>query len=331
MLKNLPEKLLAAETVVLSTHRHCDGDGLGAEMALFHALKTMGKKVRVLHLDLPAKKYEFLATRDIIEIFEEGRTRLEDIDLSLIFDTNDRRLIEPLFTPLSKASRDVIFLDHHPVLKRGPEPTSDSIIDTSAASTGEITYRLLQALGAPLTPSIARALYTSVVFDTQMFRYVKSDPRSHLMAADLLKFERSPEEIHRKLFATYTVEKMSFLGRALEHVEYSNDRRLAFISISPEDFKRSGLERDESGDVIDLVMNIESLEAAALARQDAPGHFKLSFRSKGRVPVLPLAEMFGGGGHTYAAGAHVVKSLEEIRTQVMGEFQALLKSLGSGT
>jgi phosphoesterase RecJ-like protein len=329
MLKNLAQKLLSAKTVVLSTHRHCDGDGLGAEMALFHALSRLGKNVRILHLDPPAKKYEFLATQDIIEIFNEASTPLEKIDLALIFDTNDRRLIEPLFSRVQRAASEVIFLDHHPVLKQGPEPTPGSIIDTAAASTGEMTYRLLQEMGAPLTPQIARALYTSVVFDTQLFRYVKSDPRSHLMAADLLLYERSPEEIHRKLFATYTVEKMLFLGRALAHVEYSTDNRIAFVPIATEDFKKSGLERDESGDVIDLVMNVESVEAAALAREDSPGHYKLSFRSKGRVPVLPLAEKFGGGGHTYAAGAHVTQSLEEIRTQVMGEFQLLLKSVGS--
>lgn len=329
----LVDRLRTARSLILSTHRHADGDGLGAQIALYYALRKIGKDVRVVNVDTPARKYDFLSGP--IEVFSEsgGMASTDQTadpssklaaDLAIVFDTNDRRLVEPLISHLEKRCKEVVFVDHHPILEQGPSPSTGSWIDTTAASTGELTHRLIRALGIELDREIARALYTSVVFDTQLFRYVKSDPKSHLLAAELLRFERAPEEVHQRLFATYTVQKMAFLGRALSQIEYFAGDRLAFVVISPEDFKRSGLERDESGDVIDLVMNVGTIEAAALAREDGPGRYKLSFRSKGRVPVLPLAESFGGGGHPFAAGATVTASLETLRSKTVSVFESLL-------
>jgi phosphoesterase RecJ-like protein len=326
MLKKMAEKLLAARSVVLSTHRQCDGDGLGAQLALFHALKKSGKQVRVLNVDLPPKKYSFLETDRWIEVFGQGAPALETTDLALILDTNDGRLVEPLFTELKAKCKETLFIDHHPVLNQGPAPTYGSLIDIAAASTGELCFQLLHLMKIPLDASIARALYTSVVFDTQLFRYVKSDPGSHLMAAELLAFEKEPELVHRKLFANYTVEKLKFLMRSLSDVEYLASDRIAFIPVRAAAFAGEGLDRDESGDIIDTVMNVTTIEVAALLREDGPGLFKLSLRSKGNFEVLTLAENFGGGGHRFASGAHLKGEFSVLREQLVKSLHSLVPS-----
>ena len=328
MTNEIMRKLQDATSIILSTHRHCDGDGLGAQLALFHALRRMSKQVRIVNVDAPAKKYAFLETDRWVQIF--GETQVQPADLALIFDTNDRRLVEPLFTELTKKTKEVLFIDHHPVLKEGPPPTEGSLIDTSAASTGEIVFRLIADLGIELDPEIARALYVSVVFDTQLFRYVKADPRSHLMAAELLKYERQPEDVHRRLFATYTIEKMDFLGRALSRVEYTANGKVAFIRLTAKDLRESGLDPDEAIDILDLVMNIETVQAGALLREDAPGLFKISLRSKGTVHVLPLAESLGGGGHPFAAGCIVGRDGHELREIVVRELATLVQTVPRG-
>jgi phosphoesterase RecJ-like protein len=306
MLHAMAEKLRLARSVILTTHRHSDGDGLGAQIALYHGLHKLGKLTRIVNVDSPARKYRFLNTDQLIEIYSE-KTDLGHCDLALILDTNDGRLAEPLFSHLRKVAGETLFIDHHPVLEKGPAPTADSLIDVRAASTGQLCFYLLKILGCTLDATIARALYTSVVFDTQLFRYVKSEPESHLIAAELLRFERSPEEIHRKLFANYTVEKVSFLMKALNRVQYLAGGKAAFIPLRATEFQSitaGGLERDESGDVIDQVMNIETVEVAAMLREDGPSQFKLSMRSKGQYQVLSMAESFGGGGHRFSSGAH---------------------------
>ncbi len=327
MLKEMAEKLRAARSVALTTHRHCDGDGLGSELALFHGLRKAGKSVRILNLDRPPKKYSFLDTEQWIEVFDPTHTTLTATDMALIFDTNDERLVEPLFSALKKNCRDILFLDHHPHLNQGPKPTTGSVIDTGAASTGELCFRLLNMLGISLDPAIARALYTSVVFDTQMFRYVKSKSDSHVMSAELLKHEKNPEEVHRMLFSTYTVGKMRLLAQALSRVEYFAQDRAAFVALRSDDFRHAGLERDDSGDIVDLIMNIGSIEVAALVREDGPHRFKLSLRSKGVVDVLGMAEGFGGGGHKFASGAHISGEFIPLRERLLRELTDLLGKL----
>lgn len=325
MLKTIADKLHSAHSVVLSTHRHCDGDGFGAQLALFHALRKMGKQVQILNVDRPPHRYDFLLPAPV-EVFENGAQPLTNASLALIFDTNDHRLVEPLFSELRRTCEEVLFIDHHPVLKNGPTPTPESWIDTSAASTGELVFDLIQELKVAFDPVIARALYTSIVFDTQIFRYVKSSPRSHLMAAELLRYERRPEEIHRHLFATYTVEKTAFLARALGHVEYLEAGRIAFIHLDAKDLRESRLALDESGDVIDFLMNVESVIAAALIREDEPGRFKISLRSKPPIEILKVAESLGGGGHMTSAGAYCAGDSRSLREKIVRGLASLLHS-----
>ncbi|MEZ4873192.1 MAG: DHHA1 domain-containing protein [Bdellovibrionales bacterium] len=233
------------------------------------------------------------------------------------FDTNDYRLVEPLWGVLVDNCNEVLFVDHHPVLTQGPLPTAGSYINTDAASTGEVAFYIIQELGLQLDSDVARALYTSISFDTQLFRYVKARPNSHIVAAELLKYEDHPEIIHKEIFSTYTVGKMKFLSEALGDIEYFHDERVAVLHIRDGQLKQYHLEIDDSRDVIDMIMNITTVEAAALFREDAPGEFKISLRSKGIAEVLSIAETFGGGGHRFAAGAPTHGNYQQIKQKVV--------------
>lgn len=316
-----------SNNIVLSTHRQCDGDGLGAELALYFALKKTNKKVRIINVDGTPRKYRFLNPDSHIQYFEENPLQDVSADLVLIFDTNDSRLVEPLFSALKKQTEHFAFIDHHPILKKGPTPTTDSIIDTSAASTGEMVYRLIKALGIPLDRDIARCLYTSITFDTQLYRFIRNSPTSHLIAAELLGFDIDPEEVHRHLFAHQTVNKMAFLAKALGQIEYHAEGKLAVLRLYDKDLFHYNLDPDESRDVIDMLMNIEGLEAAVLFREDAPHEYKVSLRSKGQVEVLSVAETLGGGGHKYASGAFAKGQYADLKGHVVKELTSQLSML----
>ncbi|MBX3018488.1 MAG: bifunctional oligoribonuclease/PAP phosphatase NrnA [Bdellovibrionaceae bacterium] len=309
----------AAKSIVLSTHRHCDGDGLGAEMALFFALRKIGKKVQVINLDATPRKYRFLQPDHWIQYFDENPTIPNDVDLTLIFDTNDERLVEPLFSACTQQGAKVVFIDHHPILEQGPKPSAESVIDTLAASTGEMAFQLIQQLGIPLDRDIARCLYTSITFDTQLYRFIRNSPNSHLIAAELLRYDIDPEEVHRHLFGNQTVQKMAFLAKALGQIEYFGEGRVAVLKIRDADLAYYGLETDESRDLIDMIMTIETLEAGVIFREDLHDRrvYKVSLRSKGQLPVLGLAESLGGGGHMFAAGANYRGDFDELRDKVV--------------
>jgi phosphoesterase RecJ-like protein len=312
----IAKKVTSANSILLTTHRQCDGDGLGAMLGLYHSLKKMGKIVRVLAVDEVPKKYNFLEPEKHLEVFDKLETPIEKTDLVLIFDTNDRRLVEPLYTELENHTRDIIFVDHHPILNQGPEPTPGSFIDTNAASTGEIAYFLIKKLGLRLDKNVARALYTSLAFDTQVFKFVKNSPNTHLICAELLEFEKDAEMIHRSLFSNYTRQKVTYIGKVLGEVEYFADDRVALLNLSIEDLDAHDLEMDDTRDIIDMIMSINSVEAAALFREEATDVYRMSLRSKGKMEILSIAEACGGGGHLYAAGAEIHGKYDDIMAKV---------------
>lgn len=314
---SLIRRIQSAKSILLTTHKQCDGDGLGAMLALFHALKKSGKIVRGLCVDAIPKKYQFLEPDRNLEVHDGTHQPLQEMDLALIFDTNDRRLVEPLYSELEEHCKEILFVDHHPVLNKGPEPTAGSFIETRAASTGEISYFIIRGLGIRFDEKIAQALYTSISFDTQLFKFVKNSVNSHLIAAEMLTHITNADEIHRNLFSTHTIDKMAFLSKVLSQIEYFGEGQVAILKLQASDLQFHNLDMDDSRDVIDMIMNINSLEAAALLREEATNEYKLSLRSKGRIEVLGVAEAFQGGGHMFASGAFLKGDYNEIKTKVV--------------
>lgn len=318
------KEIRAANSILLTTHKQCDGDGLGAMLGMFHALKAMNKNVRALNVDSTPPKYHFLEPDKHIEYYDGKFTPVAATDLTLIFDTNDKRLVSPLYEELEKKSNKILFIDHHPILQTGPAPTTGSLIDTSAASTGEMAFTLIKALNIPLNRDIARAIYTSIAFDTQLFRYVRNSYRSHEIAAELLKFETEPSAIHKNLFGNYTARKLKYLSQVLSTMDFFHKDRLVFLHIKSKDLYEKGLDIDDSRDLVDMIMDIESVEVAAVIREDEASSFKVSFRSKGRITVNDLAESLGGGGHMFSAGASVTMPEKALTEKIMQFFATKL-------
>ncbi len=308
---------------MLTTHKDCDGDGLGSELALYYALKKIGKDVQIVHVDQLPKRYENFLNKELFTLYRP--TLFESpIDLCLIFDTNDERLIEPLFSEVQTVCKDIVFIDHHPLLKSGPLPKR-AFIDTTAASTGEITYGVIKNLDIPLDVSIAESLYLSVVFDTQLFRYVRRSVASHQIALELLPFIPSPETIHRNLFGGQTPEKISFISKALGKINYFLDNRVAFVLIHSKEIEDFGLTPEDTRDVVDKILDIDCVEVAVLVREDSKNRYKISFRSKSTLDVLEISELFGGGGHHHASGAMIEGEFLKIRDQIIQYFKKKLE------
>ncbi len=321
----MAQLITKSKRIILSTHRQCDGDGLGSQLGLYFALRKINKSVQIINFDETPRKYKFLNPDAHIQYFTKNPNIDLSSDLCLVFDTNDERLLGDLYTALMKVCKQVLFVDHHPLLEQGPQPSLDSLIDISAASTGELTYRIIKALNIPLDTNIARCLYTSITFDTQLYRYVRGSAESHLIAAELLQHNIEPHNIHRALFGNQTVQKMAFIAQALGRIEYFFDGSLAVLRFKESDLMQHNLEADDSRDVIDMIMNIETLEAAVIFREDEVDQFKVSIRSKDKFEVLSIAEDMGGGGHKHASGAYVKGNFDDLKAKVIAKIKDKLK------
>src|SRR4051794_26140700 len=160
-LKTLLEQ---AKRVLISTHSLPDGDGLGAEAALFHYLKRARKACRVYNPDPLPKRYRFLDPKGAI-LLGPGEVELWDTcDLWVIVDTNDPRRLGKLWGELSLRAKKIVFPDPHPDIM-GAEaitypPHAPVVSDVESSSIGELLPHPFAELNmAKINKDVALGLY----------------------------------------------------------------------------------------------------------------------------------------------------------------------------
>lgn len=311
-----------SESFIITTHKHCDADGLGSALGMLYALKKMGKTARLLLVDDLPKRYDFLNTDLLVQSYNAPHNEITKSDVALIFDTNAKDLITPLYSDLQTHCKHIAFVDHHPFGKT--LPTEHSFIQVNSASTGELVFDLITALGVALDKKIARSLYSSISFDTQVFRYIRGSARSLIICAKLLEYEKEPEQIHSYLFASYSKNKISLLSEVFANVDYPS-REVVVSKVRLQDLKKYDLKMDDARDILDFLMRINEIKIGVFFREDAPNEFKMSLRSKGLVTINHIAKFFGGGGHKQAAGALIKGSYLEVKEKVLKEILEVLE------
>lgn len=337
MDKTLSEagKLIAASrSIVLTTHAMPDGDGLGAEIALYHYLERMGKTVRIVNPDPAPARFQFLDRRGTIEVVGGTMRRpWEPIDLAIVVDTNDPRRLGPVWSGLRAHAEDILFFDHHPdLMQEGAPELRDlrmhRVLDVKSSSVGELLYRLFMlandlldptAASFRLSPEIAVGLYVSIMTDTNSFRYARTTALSHRIAADLIDYGLQPEEIYQNVYSSKSVEHLRLIGEVLSNV--SEEQGVAWAEIPKELRQRHGASGDDTQNIVNFLMLLKNADVLVLLREEDDGVIKVSLKSKGVRVVNELAHAFGGGGHEFAAGFSKKGSMREIRKKLEGRLR----------
>lgn len=321
-ITQLIQTLSDAKHIVLTTHKSGDGDGIGAMVAFYHALIQKGKKVRMITVDSLPKKYHFLSAGKYVEHFSRLKTPLCATDLSLVFDTNDPQMVGSLYQGLQKHCRQIGFVDHHLPSSGGKEALPFSVTDAKAASTGEIVYRILKQMKVKWNHPIASALYTSVLFDTHRFQFLRGKASSYQICAELYPYIEQPEDVYNQLFCFASRAKLDLFAQAIQRVEFFYKGAVAFLQMNKEEFLKAGLETTEACDFIDRINELKEVEVVVLILKTASLSYKLSFRSKVKN-ICPLASFFGGGGHKNAAGATLKDDNRDIKQSVLKQLAFL--------
>jgi len=296
-------------------HVHPDADVLGTLLAIGEALHARGWSVLsggphpapgALSFLPGVERYEVLKTLDGV------------FDVVVLTDCPNPDRTEGLIDLAKRAAPIVVNIDHHPDNRRYG---TTNWIDVGAAATGEMVYRLLAALAAPLTPSIATNLFTAVHTDTGSFRYSNVTPETFEIAAALTAAGAKPDVVSSALYERRAPDALRLLSEALGRVQVSSDGLIAWLALPggvvPERFV-------ESEELVNYPRSIGSVKVAWLLRELGGGRVKVSLRAKGEVDVNKIAAAFGGGGHANAAGCTVSGPLDAVTRQILGAVRAAL-------
>src|SRR5262245_33319885 len=84
------EFLRSGSRFLLTGHVRADGDCLGAEIAMYHLLRALGKSVKIVNPDPISSRYAFLSKETPIGHFDPGAPEggLTDFDTVCLLDAN---------------------------------------------------------------------------------------------------------------------------------------------------------------------------------------------------------------------------------------------------
>ena len=165
-----------------------------------------------------------------------------------------------------------------------------------------------------LDEDVATLLLVGIVTDTGSFQHTNTSPEAFEVAADLLERGARQQEIIKHIYKTKSLATLKLWGRVLSKIQYNNEAKLVYSTITQQDLTDTGAESSDSGGIIDeLMSNAPDAEVVMLLKEKEPGLVSGSLRAPGKLAdVSKIAGKMGGGGHKKAAGFRIRdKSMEE--------------------
>lgn len=291
--------LLERDHFVILTHRKPDGDTIGSAVGLCLGLRQLGKTAHVLENPEITPLYAPLLTKLTKPMPQEG-------DLLIAVDVAADTMLPRNYEDL-KYSID-LRIDHH---GSGREFTPAEHVDSSCAACAEIIWELLLDMDVEPDEKIAEAIYVGVSTDTGCFRFANTTAHTFDVAADCTAAGAEIHQWNQKLFDTKSLAKLRLEGWMIDHVQFFAEGRLAVCGIPKEVEDQLGVTEDDWNDISSFLRSIEGVNMAAMLRQSSPEYIKVSVRAIPGYNAAAVCEIFGGGGHTGAAGCSLKMSMIE--------------------
>lgn len=310
-LDNIVEEINKANTIAILTHESPDGDAMGSSLAMYNALKDMGKNPDVIIPEYP-KIFEFLpGTESIIDKPSE-----EEYDLAIALDCGDLKRLNG-FANVFENAKTTISIDHHSM---NPMFADYNYVNPASPACCQILVIVLEYLKVQITKNIGTCLLTGIITDTGGFKYSGVSAETFEFAAWLLTSGVNVSEIYKKVLQIKTRANYELTKIAMNRMEFLEDNKVTFTYITLEEQARFGNEEGSHEGIVESGRDIEGVEVSIFLRESEDG-YKVSLRSNEYINVSDVCFMFGGGGHPRAAGCKIQGTPEQIKNKLLNEIK----------
>ena len=307
------------DSFVLCGHVSPDGDCIGSQLALMHALEALGKDVTCLLVrdePLPGD-ISFLpgADRMVPACRYEGSAQ---VFMGLDVPTRER-IGDDACAILDRCKMSVT-IDHHAV-----ETTMCDLVyvDPDSASASMLVWELVKELcDVPPAHSVLCA-YTGLLTDTGGFRYQNSDANAFRAAAELVEAGADASYAAMMAFGSRTLASLKLEALVLDRLQVFAEGNAALSYLTECDLEGLGAEKSDTEPMVDAVRKLEGARVACMLREQA-GTVRGSLRAKDDTDVASLARKLGGGGHRAAAGFTLHCAIDKAVDLLREEISALL-------
>lgn len=311
---NILEEIKKAKTIVILTHENPDGDAIGSSLAIYMALKQMGKQPDLIIPELP-RAYSFIP--NVEEIKKEGL--VEPYDLAIAVDSATIKMLNGWSTYFETAKVKVV-IDHH---SSNTMYGDLNYVNPAAPACAQILINIIDYFGIEINKEIGTCILTGIITDTGGFQYQSTTPETFEFAAELLKRGVNVSDIYKKVMNTKSRANFELRKRAIDRMEFLEDGKIAYTYITKQDEEEVNAENGDYEGIVEEGRAIEGVEVSIFVKESKKG-FRVSLRSNSYVNVSDVCMMFAGGGHIHAAGCTISQSLEQVKEKIVNQVKMYL-------
>ena len=311
-IDELARCLKTQDDIVLMGHIFPDGDATGSNLAVWHALRAMGKRAAVYLPEGVPMLYAGLPGADAV--LDTGAKLPFEPKAALAIDVSEFARLGAEGEKLFESCGQRAALDHH---HTNPGFGQLYVLDGDAAAAGELVVELIEALGVALSRDMAACLFVAISTDCGQFNYSNTRPQTFRAAARCAEAGIDIAGITERLYRTRTLGRTRLLGLVLSGLEISPDGQMAWARLTEAMLREAGALREDNEGIVNYLLEIKGVRFAALAEQRGAAT-KFSLRSKAPLNVArDVAQPLGGGGHDRAAGVTMDLPMEEALNKVL--------------
>lgn len=302
----------SAEKILILSHRKPDGDTLGAAIALKLWIESADRVAHLACVDEPAKNFSFLPCVDqyIREFDLDGYDLMIVVDAGASYMTDFEKKYPDLFNKIP-----VLNIDHH---ASNDNFGTINFVDSDAASTTVMIYRLFEYLRVDIDADIATALLTGIYNDTGSFMHSNTSKEVYSVAAKLMACGAKVGDISTSMFHTKDIATLKLWGRVLEGI-YKNNQDIVLSVIKESDYDQTKSGPSQLSGVIDYLNMVPNSTFSVLLTEDRKGKLKASMRTRrSDLDLSKIAANFGGGGHPKASGFTMEGRVEDFEKILSG-------------
>lgn len=329
MIDQIKQIIDAAERIVIVQADNPDADSLGSALALEQILGEMGKSV-YLYCGVETPTYlRYL----------EGWSRINqelpsNFDASIIVDASTMTLLEKLEQSGGKgwlAAKPCIVLDHHHTTDNSIDFANVTLNEPAKSSTGEVIFDLAAQLNWNIDVTTGEYIMTCILGDTQGLTNELTGSRTYEIMAALtnLGVNRPKLEEQRRQSSKMDPKIFRYKAELIQRTELHSDGKLAIVTVPQAEINEySPLYNPAPLIQSDMLMTLDVAVAVVMKHYD-DGKILASIRCNSSAPIAAkLAEHFGGGGHTYAAGFKITdgRPVNEVKSECINLATQLLNT-----
>ena len=321
--KPLAEIIHSHQRFVLTTHVRPDADAIGSELGMHGILTHLGKSVQIVNASATPARLKFLDPANRVQQLGVGVTEQQalDTDVHMVLDTSAWGQLAEVGNLFRKTSAVKVCIDHH---ASAEDIGAINFKDVQAEATGSLIVKAAEALGAPLTLEMARALYCAIATDTGWFRFPSTTADTMRIIAQLIDAGARPDLLYQELFERNTPGRIKLSARVLGRIRLECEGRLGWTYVRWDDYSETGSEPADTEELVNTCLTIAGTQAAFICIEQSNSSIKTSFRSRYPLDISQVAERFKGGGHRQAAGAVLPGPLADAESKVLAAIRTVL-------